>query len=69
MRGLLITEMNKVKHASFALQAKSRVQEMEQLYITNPSDLAREAWQAAQSAYQHLLSSAEKRILLQAGVL
>lgn len=34
---------------------------MEQLYITNPFDSAREAWQAAQSAYQHLFFSLAKK--------
>lgn len=57
--------MNKVKHASSALKAEveSRVRVLEQQYITDPSDPTKEAWQAGQSAYEHLLSSAEKKRL------
>lgn len=63
LRGLLIGEMNQVKHPSSALkmEVEARVQEMEQTYIANPSDSTREAWQAAQSAYQQLLSSTAKK--------
>ena len=64
LRGLLIREVNGVKKASTALliEVESRVQDMERAYIADPSDLTRETWQAAQTAYQQLLSSsAEKK--------
>lgn len=69
LRDLLVTEMNRVKHASSALktEVESQVQAMEQLCITNPFDSAREAWQAAQSAFALLLS--RKEIIFQAGIL
>lgn len=64
LRGLLIAEINKVKKSSSALkeEVESRVQVLEQQYKTVHSDSTKEVWQAAQSAYEHLLaSSAEKK--------
>lgn len=47
LQGILIREMNKVKHESSTLrmEVETRVQAMEQEYVASPSDLTKEAWQ------------------------
>lgn len=61
LRGLLITEINRVKHASLDQKVEVESRVLEQQYIADPSVSAKEALQTAQSAYQHL-------IILQTGV-
>lgn len=55
-------DLNKVKRASSALkiEVESGVRALEQ-DILDPSDSAREVWQAAQSTYEHVLSSSAKK--------
>ena len=60
----MVTEINKVKKASsaFLLELEGRVEALEGQFVLDPSDSAREEWQAAQSAYERVLSSgAEKK--------
>lgn len=62
LKGLLIAEITKVKRESSSLkdEVESQVHTLEQQYIVDPLDSAKEAWQSAQFAYEHLIS-AEKR--------
>lgn len=64
MRGLLVLEIVKVKknQSGHREELEKQVQELEEKYVHNPTDPAREAWQWGQSAYERLLSSiAEKK--------
>lgn len=61
----MIAEMNRVKQAPSALtiEVQSRVWALEQQYIVDRSDSAKEAWQAAQSAYKRVISSLAEKVL------
>ena len=63
LKRVLVTEINKVKKASsaFLLELEGRVEALEGQFVLDPSDSAREDWQAPQSAYQHLLSSSDEK--------
>lgn len=59
LRRLLFAE---VKKHSEGLRAELESRVLELQYVQDPTDSARETWQSAQSAYEHLLaSSAEKK--------
>lgn len=65
MRGLLISEIGKVKKNSseHKEELERQVGALEESYVRTPTDSAREAWQSAKSAYERLLSStAEKKL-------
>lgn len=59
LKKILSNEVTKIKRHSEALREtlESHANSLKAKYVQDPTDSAREAWQSAQSAYEHLLAS------------